>query len=87
MSNRTRNALIIKMSNLVGNGKELYVSELPTARDILRYGILLREISEKNSRNYTVDQLVTDMLPNVLGQWLKANALFVYPVVIHEKTI
>ena len=27
------------------------------------------------------------MLPNVLGQWLKANALFVYPVIIHEKTI
>ena len=29
------------MSNLVGSGKELYISELPTARDMLRYGALI----------------------------------------------
>ena len=59
MSKRTRNALSIKMSNLVGSGKELYTSELPTARDMLRYGIFLREINDKNVRNYIVDHLVT----------------------------
>ena len=57
------NALSIKMSNLVGSGKKICVSELPTARDMLRYGIFLREINDKNIKNYTVDHLVTDMLP------------------------
>ncbi|XP_065665091.1 uncharacterized protein LOC136086713 [Hydra vulgaris] len=54
---------------------------------MLRYGIFLREINDKNVRNYTVDHLVTDMLPALLGQWLKASTLFTYPVIIHEKTI
>ena len=63
------------------------MSEVPTARGMLKYGIFLREINDKNIRNYAVDHLVTDMLPALLDQWLRANTLFTYPVVIHEKTI
>ena len=42
-------------------------SELPTIRDILRYGLLQRELSEKDKRNNTVDELVT-MMYNVLAR-------------------
>ena len=34
------------MSNYVGPGKELLSSELPTVRDILRFGVLKRELSD-----------------------------------------
>lgn len=71
----------------VGNGQELLVSELPTVRDILRYGIYLREQCEDDRRNYPVDQLVGDIYPALIGQWRKANALFRPPVINEKVTI
>ena len=50
------------MSNVVGTGKNLLPSDLPTVRDMLMYGLLQRELSEVNKRNYSVDQLVKDMM-------------------------
>ena len=57
------------LSKFVGRGKQLLPSELPTARDILRCGIFLRETSDQNKRDYTVDKLVTDMTPTLSSQW------------------
>ncbi|XP_030289795.1 receptor-type tyrosine-protein phosphatase F-like isoform X5 [Sparus aurata] len=46
---------------------ELLVSELPTVRDILRYGIYLREQCEDDRRNYPVDQLPATLSPQPLS--------------------
>ena len=61
-------------------------SELPTSRDLLRLGILLREQSG-DDHELSVSKLCEDILPILLGQWSKANALFRYPVIKHEITI
>ena len=81
---RTRKTSSSHLSTLVGKGRELLVSELPTVRDVLKYGIHLREQSEADRRNYPVDQLVADIYPGLILQWSKANALF-KPPVINEK--
>ena len=43
---KTRNTLATHLSRFVGRGKQLLLSELPTARGILKYGIFLRETSD-----------------------------------------
>jgi hypothetical protein len=63
------------------------VSELPTLRDILRYGIYLREQSFDDRRNYEVDKLVSDIYPALVNQWSKANPLFKPPVINEKVTI
>ena len=47
-----------QLSNLIRKGQDFLPSELPTSRDILKYGLYLRETSEKDHRSYTIDQLV-----------------------------
>ena len=84
---RTRTQSKSNLSDLVGTGRELLVSELPTVRDILRYGIYLREQFAEDRRNYPVDQLLRDIYPAVIGQWSKANALFKPPVTNGKSTI
>ena len=58
MSNtpKTRSKSACQLSNLMGKGLEFLPLELSTSRDILKYGLHLRETSKKNQRNYTVDQ-------------------------------
>ena len=84
---KTRGQLSSHLSLLIGTGKELLVSELPTVRDILRFGLLLREQNSKDRRNYTDKELISDIIPHLLHQWTTANALFKPPVIIHCRTI
>ena len=63
------------------------MSEHPTLRDVLRFGILLREKSEDDPRNFTVKDMVKEVCSAVKIQWQKANALFVPPVIISDKSI
>ena len=84
---KTRTQSHSHLTNLAGSGRELLVSDLPTLRDILRYGIYLREQSEENKCNYSVDQLVEDIFPVLICQWRKANALFKPPVINDKRTI
>lgn len=84
---KTRTQLLSHLSILIGTGRELPVSELPTVRDVLRFGILLREQNSKNRRNYTDKELINDMISPILHQWTKANSLFKSPVIIHDRTI
>jgi len=56
-------------------------------RDLLRYGLLLRELSDKDKKNYTKKELSKDIMTALLAQWTKANSKFKYPVIIHEVTI
>ena len=53
MSSKTRKSTVTHLSLYVGTDRELISSELPTVRDMLRFGVLLREISEENRRNDT----------------------------------
>ncbi|KAI4831651.1 hypothetical protein KUCAC02_001187 [Chaenocephalus aceratus] len=84
---KTRATSTSHLSNLVGTGRELLVSEPPTVRDILRYGIYLRDQSKDDRRNYPADQLVGDTFLGLIGQWSKANALFKPPVINEKVTI
>jgi hypothetical protein len=43
---RTRYSTFTHLGNFLGTGRQLLPSELPTLRDVLRYGLLLRELSE-----------------------------------------
>ena len=62
---KTRNTVSSHLSTLVGTGRELTPSELPTTRDLLRLGIFFRETSLENRRNYCVDDLVSDIVGSV----------------------
>ena len=75
------------MSMYLGVERELIPSELPTTRDILRYGLLQRELSEKDKRNSTVDELVTKMFNVLARQWANANPQFKSPILNHDVTI
>ena len=74
------------MSNYVGPGKELLSSELPTVRDILRFGVLKRELSNQDRRNVEVDQLVETMVTAVQENWQRANDLFKPPITNDPRT-
>ena len=84
---RTRNKVTSHLSNLIRSGRDLIPSELPTHRDVLRYGILLREQADNDRRNYPVMNLVKDMITAVHRQWLKANALLVFPVISFQAAL
>lgn len=86
MSKKTRNKSGSHLSQLIGTGKEFVRSELPTTRDILRFGILQREISDQDKRNFTVNELVNDIYTALLvSQWKKASLEF--SVLLGESSI
>lgn len=78
---KTRLQTSTPLHHLVGSGAELPVAELPTVRDLIRYGLYLRQISEQNRRNYSIDQLVDDIMKGLLLQWNRANTNFNGPVI------
>ena len=86
MSVKTRSQSSSHLSDYVGSGRILLASELPTSRDLLRLGILLRGQSS-DDHELPVSKLCQDILPILLGSWSKANALFKYPVIKHERTV
>ena len=57
-------------SSLIGTGRDLLPSELPTLRDILRYG--LREQSGDDARNYPAATLARDIYLKVIENWEQA---------------
>ncbi|XP_047137373.1 uncharacterized protein LOC124813865 [Hydra vulgaris] len=65
----------------LGSGKELPTAKLPTLRDVLRYGIFLRETSKLNRRNYSNSDLIPDIYNKLLEKWQMASVLFVPPVI------
>ena len=87
MATKTRIKSSCQLSLFLGVGKELVVSELPTARDILRYGLLQRELSEQDRRNINVNEIVDKMMSAMVQQWSRANAKFKAPVINHKDTL
>ena len=80
---RTRNTSGSNLSDLVGRGRELLPSELPTVRDILQLGIYLKETD--GTQKYPVSELINDIYIKVHFQWMLANHHFEFPVMITEK--
>ena len=64
---RTRTMSSSHLSNYVGTGQDLLVSELPTVRDLLRFAIYLRDQSTDNRRNYPVNQLVQQIYSSLIN--------------------
>lgn len=82
---RTRNTSGSNLSDLLGKGRELLPSELPTARDILQLGIYLKETDPRGPSKYPVSELINEIYIQTHLQWMKANHLFAFPVMITEK--
>ena len=76
-----------KMSDLLGPGKEFTLTELPTLREVLRYGIWLRQDTDEDQRNYNNKGMAKDIVGKVLEQWARANNQFKNPVILSEKTL
>ena len=88
---RTRAAGKSEIEEIVGTGKEFTVTEVPTWRDIYRYGLFLREdFATKNEltvSKYSLNTLGNDVAAAVFRQWKKASKDFIPPVTIREKTL
>ena len=86
---KTRHASGSKLGEYIGTGWDLLNSELPTLRDVLRFGIKYQEdkvCTEEKERNlYIMNELIRDMAKGVDAMWIKANAEFVPPVFITTK--
>ncbi|ESN99415.1 hypothetical protein HELRODRAFT_162963 [Helobdella robusta] len=81
---RTRGKTSTHLSHYVGSDRKILTSELPTVSDLLRYGILLKQLSKKD-KIYIKKELAKDIMTALFDQWTKANSKFIYSVVIHEK--
>ena len=73
MANRTRNKSSSHLSNYIGPGKDLVPSELPTVRDILRYGLLKRELSDQDKFHMEENQLVEMMVTALQEKWQRTR--------------
>ena len=81
---RTRQEASTKLSDYLGKGKEFNPTELPTLRDCLRYGILLKETNPELQSNKV---MMTKVLKNINQNWLKANFKFKPPVTNEDRNI
>ena len=72
---KTRLLTWTHLHQLVVSSRELPTAELPTVRDLIRYELYLREMSDQDRRNYSNDQLVTDLMIGILAQWCRANPI------------
>ena len=80
----TRQSSCSAMTDFVGKGKEFMPSELPTHRAVIQRGILLKEQTMMYRKHYTNRDIANDLSLLVLAQWSKANAKFVYPVIVDK---
>ena len=66
-------------------------SELPTVKACMRAALHLQEekflVQEINRREYTVQQMMEELLPLLKSQWEKANYQLTSPVIFQDKTI
>ena len=88
---KTRTQVDSKFCELVGPGKEINPTEVPTARTALQRGILIREkllleesLAKNQIRPYDVCK---ELAPIILAQWQKSNPKFCHPVVIKPESL
>ena len=80
-----------QMKNLVGKGKELDKTEVPSWRAVIQQGILLKEtlILEDGLTKLEISarDLAKELAPLVAAQWNKSNIKFTPPVTISEDSL
>jgi hypothetical protein len=87
-SRKTRNETSTLMSEYLGKGKEMLQTELPTLRDCLRYGILLKETDPAFSNKFTpTSVLAKAILIEIKQRWQRANFKFQPPVIVQDKVV
>jgi hypothetical protein len=88
---RTRHQSGTKLGELVGPGKELNMSEVPTLRAFIQKGIKIKEKwmieLETSKKNVLVGDIVRKVAPLILAQWQRSNGKFCPPVTITEKSL
>ena len=90
MAPKTRCSVELRLVSMFGPGKDLNQTELPTIRQIIQYGIHLRQkaqIEDESSRKYLNNQLFSDIRDGVVKLWNKANYKFVTPIIISDQRI
>ena len=91
MSGKTRHASGTKISEYLGGGQSLLQSELPTVKACMRAALDLQEqkflVQEIDRREYTVQKMMEELVPQIKSQWEKANYKLTSPVIFQDKTI
>ena len=67
--------------NYLGPSAELPLADLPTLRDVLKQGQLLRERHLGPNSKYEVSDMASDLLPLIIAVWNRANAKLVDPAI------
>ena len=73
---RTRKKSGSNLSEYLGPGKDLLVSELPTLREFLRYGLFLQETNNENKRNCPTKYLMNDVYSKLIEKWSFRSVFF-----------
>ena len=87
----TRNESGSSLSDVVGPGQPMSLTELPTVRATLQHGIYLKErrLLEEgvNRRNYSTTEMVREIRKELVDCYHKANPQFIPPVMISDKSV
>ena len=85
MSGKTRHASGTKISEFLGGGNPLLKSELPTVKACMRAALDLQEqkfsVQEIDRRDYTVQKMMEELVPQIKSQWERANYQLTAPVI------
>ena len=91
MGPKTRHESGSSLTDLVGPGAPMLMTELPTLRDVLRHGIYLQEKclleEDVDRRNFPVAKMAEELGEEVMARWSRANAQFCPPVTITNKSL
>ena len=89
---RTRHSSSTALAEYLGGpGCDFLPTEVPTLRDVLRKGLLIREAQMLEDggdrKNYPVRPMIEDLVSNIHDQWKKSNVKFTPPVVTNPKSL
>ena len=91
MAPKTRHESGTSLSDIVGPGKPMSKTELPTLRASMQHGIYLQEIQllqqGVDRRNYPVSEMIKEIRQEVVACYQKANPQFKPPVIFTDKSI
>ena len=91
MGSKTRHSSGTKIREFLGGGRTLLPTELPTVRACMGAALHLQEekflVQEVKRNEYTVHQMMEDLMPLLKCQWEKANSQLKHPVLFQDKTI
>ena len=85
---KTRKDTTTQLSLYLGKGKEMSLTELPTLRDCLLFGVFLRETDPSfTQKNSSIQDLAKAVLCQIQQRWQMASFKFKPPVTSQEKAL